>query len=116
MNDYNKELFGIRTEEMGRSISEMKEVLNHGGVIFASSGNTLGNNAWHNKDGSNPSYQHDRGHFVCIWAYKDGAFLMKDPSKNADDGNNIRYTDEEMENWNNNAKVPSAIWAVYPEQ
>ncbi len=96
-NEYNTSLFGIKSEELEQDLTKMKNVLRKGGVIIASFGNEGNVRAWHLADGSIPSYQHDNYHFVCIWAYKGGKFLIKDSSATKELGNNVGYTDAEME-------------------
>ncbi|MBR3199271.1 MAG: hypothetical protein IKG27_04580 [Bacilli bacterium] len=111
-NKYNIELFGVRSEKLEQDISKMKGVLQKGGVIVASFGNEGNVRAWHLADGSIPSYQHDKYHYVCIWAYRDGKFLLKDSSAEKRLGNNVGYTDSEMKRLIS-SNIDGSMWAVY---
>ena len=111
-NEYNTKLFGIRSENLDQDVNKLKNVLQKGGVIVASFGNDGDIRPWHLADGSIPNYQHDKYHFVCIWAYKDGKFLLKDSSASKELGNNVGYTDSEMEKlFSSNSG--GSMWAVY---
>ena len=71
---------------------------------YRKDGMDQGTHPWHYADGSlqplDPcGIQHPHGHIVCVWAYEDGAFLVKDPLGPSRLCNNVRYTDDQMERW-----------------
>lgn len=94
---YNK-YFGVNiktTNFTDNTLKGWKNALSDGKSVIVFSRDSK--SRWYFKDGSLQPRQHPSGHYSVCWKYDGKYWYIKDVALNKEEGNNIPYTDEKME-------------------